>query len=166
MTKQETKKYFKTVEHLSIAELVCYGMALGYKTFQTESRKNDLILRIIEKEPSFLDNLGKKFFFTKKENKLTFVRNPGTESEYKEEKLAAKCMINIAEVNKLLIDLENVEELDTSKIKEEPTDDENTALGTAGSLSLLPFKPEKPIIVMNADILTDIEMNFLKVCIF
>ncbi|MDC0073305.1 sugar phosphate nucleotidyltransferase [Alphaproteobacteria bacterium] len=38
---------------------------------------------------------------------------------------------------------------------------ENAALGTAGSLSLLPFKPEKPIIVMNADILTNLDFNCL-----
>lgn len=37
---------------------------------------------------------------------------------------------------------------------------ENKRLGTAGALSLLPEKPEKPIIVMNGDLLTKI--NFLQ----
>ena len=152
MTKVETKKYYKTVEHLSIAELICYGMALGYKTFQTESRKLDLILRIIEKEPGFLDNVNKKFFFTKKANKLTFEQNPSSETDYNQEKLSAQNMINISEVNKLLIDIENVNELDTSKIKEEPTEETNTALGTQISsvdgipnlISLLQNMSEKP----------------------
>ena len=86
--------------------------------------------RIIEKEPDFLDNVNKKFYFTKKESKLTFERNHPSETDYKQEKLSAAHMINISEVNKLLIDLENVNELDTSKIKEEPTAEENSALGT------------------------------------
>ena len=127
---RDMKKYFKTVEHLSIAELVCYGMALGYKTFQTESRKNDLILRILEKEPTFLEDVNKKFFFTKNQNKLTFERNPVSKTDYKEEKLAAQCMINIAEVTRLLIEIENQNELDTSIIKEEPPEKPENALGT------------------------------------
>ncbi|MBL42257.1 MAG: alcohol dehydrogenase [Rhodospirillaceae bacterium] len=38
---------------------------------------------------------------------------------------------------------------------------ENCALGTAGSLSLLNKKPKKPLIIMNADILTDIDFDEL-----
>ncbi len=38
---------------------------------------------------------------------------------------------------------------------------EESALGTAGSLSLLDTKPKKPLIVMNADILTDIDFELL-----
>ena len=149
---RDMKKYFKTVEHLSFAELVCYGMALGYKTFQTESRKNDLILRILEKEPSFLEDLDKKFFFTKNQNKLTFERNPVSKADYKEEKLSAQFMININEVNKLLIELENLNELDTSIIKEEPNEKPETTPGSIASsadgipnlISLLQNMSEKP----------------------
>jgi dTDP-glucose pyrophosphorylase len=39
--------------------------------------------------------------------------------------------------------------------------EENAALGTAGSLSLLPFKPEKPFFVINADILTNINFGYI-----
>jgi dTDP-glucose pyrophosphorylase len=42
--------------------------------------------------------------------------------------------------------------------------EENAALGTAGSLSLLPSKPDKPFFVVNADILTNI--NFCHVLEF
>ena len=38
---------------------------------------------------------------------------------------------------------------------------ENDALGTAGSLSLLPEKPTKPFFVVNADILTNINLDYL-----
>ena len=38
---------------------------------------------------------------------------------------------------------------------------EKSALGTAGSLSLLNYKPKKPLVVMNADILTDIDFDDL-----
>ncbi len=38
---------------------------------------------------------------------------------------------------------------------------ENSALGTAGSLSLLNKKSKKPLIIMNADILTDIDFDEL-----
>lgn len=39
--------------------------------------------------------------------------------------------------------------------------EENDALGTAGSLSLLPAIPDKPFFVMNADILTNINLSYL-----
>ena len=39
--------------------------------------------------------------------------------------------------------------------------EENSALGTAGSLSLLPSIPNKPFLVVNADILTNINLDYL-----
>src|SRR3990167_6060901 len=39
--------------------------------------------------------------------------------------------------------------------------EENTALGTAGSLSLLPVRPDKPFFVVNADILTNINFGHI-----
>lgn len=36
---------------------------------------------------------------------------------------------------------------------------EDAALGTAGALSLLPVRPHKPFVVMNADVLTTVNMN-------
>lgn len=39
--------------------------------------------------------------------------------------------------------------------------EEEKQLGTAGALSLFPYKPEEPVIVMNGDILTKIDFNRL-----
>lgn len=39
--------------------------------------------------------------------------------------------------------------------------EEKMRLGTAGALSLLPFRPDKPIIVMNGDLLTKVDFNRL-----
>jgi len=39
--------------------------------------------------------------------------------------------------------------------------DENEALGTAGALSLIPETPDKPIIVMNGDLMTDVDFGMM-----
>ena len=68
-------QYFKIAEDFSITELLCYGMSLGISSFAQKSRKNELVIRILEKDPQFLSDESKKYYFSKANSTLTYHEN-------------------------------------------------------------------------------------------
>ena len=59
-----TNNYYKELEHLTIAELYCYAISIGITKPKQNQRKDQIVRRILEKQPRFLDNVSEKFYFT------------------------------------------------------------------------------------------------------
>lgn len=68
----DKSQYYKVAEDFSITELLCYGMSLGISSFAQKSRKNELVIRILEKNPQFLSDETKKHYFSKINSTLTY----------------------------------------------------------------------------------------------
>jgi len=74
-----SKKYYsKTLENLTIPELLCYGIELGLKKVKSTQTKDQIVRDIVEKKDDFLENESETYYFIKDESKhtLEYVKNP------------------------------------------------------------------------------------------
>jgi len=103
------KHYSKTLENLTVPELLCYGIELGLKKARSSQTKDEIVRNIVEKKPDFLDNLGEFYYFIKDEanNTLEYKKSPNDISLYQQKRLTNVQQRIPVEKIKLEIEKEN-----------------------------------------------------------
>jgi len=96
-----TKKFYsKTLENLTILELLCYGIELGLKKVKSTQTKEEIVRNIIKKKSDFLDDNSTIYYFIKDETKntLEYVKSPDSTDLYQSKKLQIQQRIPISKI--------------------------------------------------------------------
>ena len=113
------KQYSKTIENLTIPELLCYGIELGLKKVRSSQTKEQIVRDIVTKKPDFLENETAPYYFIKDEakNTLEYVKTPGALELFPIKRLVnVNQRIPIAKIKAELVKEENASEHSESSI--------------------------------------------------
>ena len=92
--------YSKTLRHLTITEICTYGLAKDIIGLDIKDRLKDAIAKILNKEPTFLDDESKIFYFKKSRNgrKYELISNPKNVASFPLKIMSEDQRINIEEL--------------------------------------------------------------------
>lgn len=122
------EKYSKTVRNFTIPEICVYGLAHKIVGLEIKDRVRDAIAKVLNKEPNFLDEPDRVYYFTKSKNgkKYTFVSDPENTTSYPIKTLPATQQINIEEIKTSFAESQSQDSLELEEPAPEiKTEEEN-----------------------------------------
>jgi len=127
----DTRLYAKTVEHLSLIELVCLASRSNIETTPRQT-KRDIAKNIGRRFTLFLSNLDRKFYFKRIEKKVILLPTPTTQDEkdkYPLKEVATQNRLDIEKIkNEIELEVQTFDGDLFEEVKEEPAEgdtDEN-----------------------------------------
>ena len=140
------EKYSKTIKNFTIPEICVYGLAHNIIGLELKDRIRDALAKILNKQPNFLDEPEKVYYFKKSKNgkKFTFVSEPENVMLYPLKTIPSTQQIKIDEIKSSFEETQSQDslEIDEPEIKTEeahlnPTAQENNSTEIEGLRSLL-----------------------------
>ena len=122
------EKYSKTIRNFTITELCVYGLAHNIIGLELKDRIRDALAKVLNKQPNFLDEPEKVFYFKKSKNgkKFSFVSEPENIANYPLKTVPRTQQIQVEEIKNHFAETASQDslELEEPEIK---TEEETTA---------------------------------------
>ena len=115
--------YSKTIRNLTITELCTYGLGKDIIGLDIKDRIRDAVAKVLNKEPTFLDNEQKLYCFKRSRNgrRLEFIENPTNITSYPLKTVGPENQINIEELKTYFDESRSRDGLDLDdEVKDEP----------------------------------------------